>query len=186
MRAEKFMNSYREAQAKYGFLKLVLIAMVAVQMIQLFGLFYALNNQRVIIVPTSEFRKSVIFSGSTADASYIETMIKYAFTLYSSFSPKTVEGNYDEFLRFVHPSAYSQVKKYLEGQKKEILKLGVNQVFYISDLAIDPEKKVARLRGIIKRVISGQETFSGNKTYLVGYLVEGGRFFVTSIEEVEN
>lgn len=184
MKAEKFLNKYREYQSKYGFLKFVVLSMIVIQVIQLFGILYAINQQTVVIVPTSEFSKKFVVKNGVANLSYVDTMSRYFMELLLNYTPKTIEENYNLLANFISPDLYPSLRKQLDVRVANVQQTQASQVFYITQVAIDPNSKKVRVIGNLERIINNQVVFNNAVTYELDYTIEDGRFFVTSLKEL--
>lgn len=183
MTGEKFISSYRDALAKYGIVKFILVFLVVIQVIQAIALFYAISHQTVVIVPTSEINKRFQVKGSTADLVYIEQMLRHFVNLINNYSPENISQNFEEVMYYVHPSDQAEFRKFLVPEEKAVKSTGTSRVFYILKFEHLLNENAVRVHGIEKRIIGDKVVYSGPKAYKVVYILDNGRFYVKAMVE---
>lgn len=183
MTGEKFISSYRDALAKYGIVKFILVFLVVIQVLQVIALFYAISHQTVVIVPTSEINKRFQVRGSTADLVYVEHMVRHFINLINNYSPETVSQNFEEVMYYIHPSDTTEFRKFLVPEERAVKSTGVSRVFYILKMEHLLNENAVRVHGIERRIVGDKVTYSGPKTYKVVYFLDNGRFYVRAMVE---
>ncbi|MEM1912094.1 MAG: TraE/TraK family type IV conjugative transfer system protein [Thermofilaceae archaeon] len=183
MTGEKFISSYRDALAKYGIVKFILVFLVVIQVLQVIALFYAISHQTVVIVPTSEINKRFQVRGSTADLVYVEHMVRHFINLINNYSPETVSQNFEEVMYYIHPSDQAEFRKFLVPEERAVKSTGVSRVFYILKMEHLLNENAVRVHGIERRIVGDKVTYSGPKTYKVVYFLDNGRFYVKAMVE---
>lgn len=183
MTGEKFISSYRDALAKYGIVKFILVFLVVIQVLQVIALFYAISHQTVVIVPTSEINKRFQVKGSTADLVYVEHMVRHFINLINNYSPETVSQNFEEVMYYIHPSDQAEFRKFLVPEERAVKSTGVSRVFYILKMEHLLNENAVRVHGIERRIVGDKVTYSGPKTYKVVYFLDNGRFYVKAMVE---
>lgn len=183
MTGEKFISSYRDALAKYGIVKFILVFLVVIQVLQVIALFYAISHQTVVIVPTSEINKRFQVKGSTADLVYVEHMVRHFINLINNYSPETVSQNFEEVMYYIHPSDQAEFRKFLVPEERAVKSTGVSRVFYILKMEHLLNENAVRVHGIERRIVGDKVTYSGPKTYKVVYFLDNGRFYAKAMVE---
>jgi type IV conjugative transfer system protein TraE len=115
--------------------KLVFILASAVVLLTIF-IFTLKKNEKTIIVPSS-FNKPFSVTGTEYSNEYKEQMAKYVLQLLLTFQPNNVKYQFNEVLRYVHPSAYATMRAKLSTEASQIVTNGSSSVFYISSITTD-------------------------------------------------
>lgn len=138
---------------------------------------------RTVVVPPVLHSK-VEISGSWTTDSYVKEYMPYVAALLWNYSHATVRSQFGEILVSFHPSAFEAAKQHLYQLAEQIDKTRASSVFYITKIEHKPEQKMVEVTGN-RRLVQQESTQVENttKTYIVSYLVENGKFWLTSVSE---
>jgi len=141
------------------------------------------QNQRTVVIPFGA-GGDLYVTGNTPSPDYLRTMTRNIVSLAGTYSSYSADRQFRELLAIAHPSAYLSLRDSLNGILDE---LSDNPTLSIAtyirpdqpvmttntDLLV-PVEKVRVIGGVIRK-------FRGNLR--IGYAVENGRFWLTSLHE---
>lgn len=128
MKFKIYSDHLRDASSKFKlsmYSNIVMALIIAV---------LAINNQylartvRTIVVPT-HLAAQIEFRGERASPEYSRVMLIYMTHLLYTYTPKSVAGQYKEFLAYVPAESLEAVKNNLQKRINQISKLRVNETF---------------------------------------------------------
>lgn len=147
-------------------------------------LIYTSNqNARTVVVPFGS-GGDLYVTGNVPSAAYLRTMTRNIVSLSGSYSAYSADRQFQELLSIVHPSAYNGVRDSLNAILDELsnnptlsiatyIRSDQPVVTSNSDIVV-PVEKVRVIGGVIRK-------FRG--TLRIGYAVDNGRFWLTSLHE---
>jgi conjugal transfer pilus assembly protein TraE len=147
-------------------------------------LIYTSNqNQRTVIVPFAA-GGDLYVTGNTPAPDYLRAMTRNIVSLAGTYSAYSADRQFQELLSIVHPSAYIAVRDSLNQVLDELSDNPTLSIatYIRSDQPVSttnhdilvPVEKVRVIGGVIRK-------FRGNLR--IGYAVEDGRFWLTSLHE---
>lgn len=146
-------------------------------------LYSGAQNQRTVIVPWGA-GGDLYVTGSKPSEGYLRSMVWNVVGLAGSYNAYSADTQFQELLKIVHPSAYSVVRGAfgdLLGELKENPTLSIatyirpeTPVTYTRNEMVVPVEKIRVIGGVVRK-------FRGDLR--LGYTVEHGRFWLTSIRE---
>lgn len=139
------------------------------------------DRTRTIIVPMSATEQALQLVGDDPSDNYIKAVSRDVIGLMGTFTGASARAQFDEVLRYVHPQAYNDMRDRLKklaadmSSYREVTFATTplhNQAVEVRrDLIIVPAERI-RFIGTTRNVERGQVE--------IGYIVEGGRFWITS------
>ncbi|RJG53198.1 conjugal transfer protein [Sphingobium terrigena] len=147
-------------------------------------LIYTSNqNQRTVIVPFGT-GGDLYVTGNAPSAPYLRTMTRNIVSLSGTYSAYSADPQFQELLSIVHPSAYNSIRDTLTAILDELsdnptLSIATyirpdQPVLTTSTDIVVPVEKVRVIGGVIRK-------FRGNLR--IGYAIDNGRFWLTSLHE---
>ena len=138
---------------------------------------------RVVVVPPV-LNTKVEISGTWTTDSYVREYMRYVSALAWNYSYATARSQFGELVVSFHPSRFEAAKQELYLLVTQIEKTRASSSFYISKIEHKAEQGVVEVTGN-RRVTQNDTTQTENteKTFVVSYIVENGRFWLTGISE---
>ncbi|WIW89559.1 TraE/TraK family type IV conjugative transfer system protein [Sphingobium sp. V4] len=148
------------------------------------ALIYTSNqNQRTVVVPFGA-GGDLYVTGNTPSPGYLRMMTRNIVTLSGTYSAYSADRQFQELLGIAHPSAYNGLRDSLNGILDELsdnptLSIATyirpdQPVLTTNTEILVPVEKVRVIGGVIRK-------FRGNLR--IGYALENGRFWLTSLHE---
>lgn len=141
------------------------------------------QNQRTVIVPFGA-GGDLYVTGNTPSPGYLRIMTRNIVSLAGTYSAYSADRQFEELLGIAHPSAYNALRDSLNSILDELADnptlsiatyIRPDQPVMTTNTAIlVPVEKVRVIGGVIRK-------FRGNLR--IGYAVENGRFWLTSLHE---
>lgn len=141
-------------------------------------------QDRTIVVPPVVNSKIVIQGGRATDSYIQEYVIRYFVPLMLSYTPSSARGQFSEALSSWHRDSHEEAKAKLYLLADQIEQSKAVSSFYVGNkINHDPSRKIVEFEGNRRLSLQDQPSESTNKAYVMTYVVENGRFWVTSFEE---
>ena len=186
MKLDLFMQKTSNLYAENRLLKFVTLVLGIAVIVNSFFSYKALHYQKTIILPPVVDRR-ISISGNNANEEYVKLFARYSIGLLETYSPVSVQGQFDELLKLVTPSFYPSFENTLADLSSTVKTLMITSAFYPFRITIDQLKKNIIIVGIKKQFTGSNIVSRGqNKTYIIGYVISNGRFFINDFKEVEN
>ena len=164
-------------------LKFAIIGLFGVSAVLGIVIYSSNQNQRTVVIPFGA-GGDLYVTGNMPSPDYLRTMTRNIVSLAGTYSSYSADRQFQELLAIAHPSAYLSLRDSLNGILDE---LSDNPTLSIAtyirpdqpvmttntDLLV-PVEKVRVIGGVIRK-------FRGNLR--IGYAVENGRFWLTSLHE---
>ncbi|MEM6415477.1 MAG: TraE/TraK family type IV conjugative transfer system protein [Pseudomonadota bacterium] len=184
-----FINRYLQGSsnlwAENRILKFVSITCLC-SVILMSILVYTLSNRtRTIVVPFGGDTPELLIVGNDPSMEYLAAIAKNVVHLTGTYTASTAEHQFNEVLKFVHPSVYNQVR---DDWKKLVQSLrDYREVSFAT--YIMPQKPI-EVFGDKMRVPAQRSRYLGGKSntetghVVIDYVIENGRWWMTSVEFV--
>ena len=176
-------NDLDEHRYKYN--KIVLVNIIqSFAIVVLTGaiLFFAINQKIILKSPYATTNKDEIISNGLED---IERLNQFSWYI-SNLTQNITYANANEQLQMLLPLLESQnfdeVKKNLKLEALYIIRNKITQIFYVSNIDIDQNNKIIKVKGIRERRVSGETLKNDNNDYetvilTIEYIVKYGTYF---------
>ncbi len=182
------IDMYMEEKANMGMantiMKTAVIALSIAVCISSFCAYKATTSQRVVILPPVVDERIEITNNDANDG-YLKLFTRYACSLFTTYTPGTVNGQFEAIKELAAPEYYAELSSDLEKIKAEIIRLEMTSVFYPREFEVRRDKKEILVRGIGKKTASNTTVEDGAMSYVIGYRIINGKFFVTGVGYVE-
>lgn len=159
MNNEKYASALANIHLSNRKLWLCLITMIGINAGLAIFIITMSSHEKTIIVPTSADRPFSV-KGDTYSNEYKEQMSLYIVQSLLTFQPNNVKYQFNEVLRYVHPSSYATLRAKLSNEAKKIVTDGSSSVFYSSGVSVDGNEVVVRgelVGSIGKEIVSRRD-----------------------------
>lgn len=179
----KYLQETENLWAENRLLKFV--AMAAFLSAFLMSIIIGLQAQktRVIVAPFGGASPDLLIVGDQPSTEYLVAISRNVVALTGTFTASSAEHQFNEILKFVHPSVYDDVR----DEWKSMVE-GLRRYREVSFATYVMPQKPIEVYGDRVRVAAQRVRFIGEKVgedtgvVEIGYLVEEGRFWITSVE----
>lgn len=179
---DRFVQESSNLWAENRILKLLGAAcLVSVFLMSLIVAFQAANT-RTIVVPMSGGSRDLLIVGDKPSPDYLSAIARDVVALSGTFTASTAEFQFNELLKFVHPSVYGKMR---EDWKK--LVSGLKEYREVSFATYVLPQKPIEIFGDRIRVAAERTRFIGEKVgsetgvVEIRYVVENGRFWIKTV-----
>lgn len=144
------------------------------------------HSLRTVVVPFGADTDLQV-TGNDPSERYLKAMARNIATLFGTFTAGSVEAQYDELLRFVHPSKYTDVRDEFRNLTKQI-RAFPTIAFAMYPRADLPVKSFdTRMDVPVTRIRYLGRTARREEGILrIDYAIEGGRFWITALNFASN
>jgi type IV conjugative transfer system protein TraE len=172
-------------EAKYKYNKMVAVNIIQLLVILVLTgavLFFAMN-QKVILKSPYPTNKDEVIADGFEDKEKLRHFAHYITNLTQNITYENAEDQLLHILPLIESSTFDDVKKNLKKEARYIIRNKITQIFYISQIDINQNEKIIKVKGIRERRVSGQ-TLKNNKNdgyetivLTIPYLVKYGTYF---------
>jgi len=178
----KFLNEKASVEAQNRLLKIVAIVLLFCLCVCSLSLVYALNYQRVIIVPPGLKSASTI-TGDAVDEHYVVSFARYISQLAFTFTPGSAKPQFEELLLSFSPESFPQGKVMLYDLAERVAMTKLCSVFYPHKFELDQKARRIEVTGNRLQSIDNRAVSNGVVTYMINYAVNDGKFAIIELAE---
>jgi len=182
MHLDVYINKMSNLWAENRLLKFVVLVLAASSVISIFMSIYALDRQKVVILPPV-VDKRIVISGNEVNEDYVRLFTRYALGLLLNYSPATFKSQAEELLKLASPEFYPALSSKLMDMADQVKKLQISSVFYVQRIKLNLAEKKIEVLGLRKQYAQRSLVEEGQKKYEIGYSIIHGRFYVQYIKE---
>lgn len=141
------------------------------------------QRTRVIVAPFGGSSPDLLMVGDQPSLEYLSAIGRNIVSLTGTFTAATAEYQFSEVLKFVHPSVYERMRDDWKGMVERL-----KQYREVSFATYVIPQKPIEVYGDHMRIAATRARFIGEKVGSetgvvdIGYVVEEGRFWITSVE----
>lgn len=179
-----FMQKSSNVFAENRLLKFFMVVIGCAVVANIYMTSYALQSQRVIVVPPVVNSKLEI-SGDKVSDDYIKAFMRYTCALAFNYTPATARTQFSELLALLSPEYYPEGKKLLYGLVDSVEAARVSNSFILHKLSIDAKKSEIEVVGRNLRFAEDKKVEDTARAYIFNYKVSDGRFMITGLKEKE-
>ncbi len=110
----------------------------------------AINKEKIILYPVGYCQKIEV-NTRTPDNFYILQMARFIFDSFLSFTPSTIEKQYNAVLAIFDPSVYQKYKKIFTSYIEDVKTAKISSSYIIHKIEHYPKKNIVRVKG--KRIV---------------------------------
>jgi len=185
MKLDLFLQKTSNLYAENRLLKFVTLVLGFAVIINSFFSYKALHYQKTIILPPVVDQR-ISISGNNANDEYVKLFARYSIGLLETYTPVSVHSQFDELLKLVTPNFYPSFENTLADLSATVKTLMITSAFYPFRINIDQQNKEITIMGMKKQFTGSSIVGQGqNKTYIIGYIISNGRFFINDFKEAE-
>lgn len=143
------------------------------------------QRTRIIVAPFGGSSPELLIVGNQPSTEYIAAIARNIVSLTGTFTASSAEHQFNEVLKFVHPSVYDK----LRDDWKTMVE-GLRQYREVSFATYVMPQKPIEVYGNRIRVTAQRSRFIGDRVaedtgvVEIGYVVENGRFWIKSVDFV--
>lgn len=184
MKMDRYMEEKANVLATNVVMKTVVIALSIAVCVLAYCTYEATATQRVVILPPVVDERIEITNNDANDG-YLKMFTRYVCSLFTTYSPATVNGQFETLKELTAPDYYAELSSDLEKIKAETIRLDMASVFYPREFEIRRDKKEIIVSGIGKKTASNTTVEDGAMSYAIRYRIINGKFYVTGVGYVE-
>jgi conjugal transfer pilus assembly protein TraE len=153
-------------KAMNALLFITAIALLIANILLTAGIFYAVKQHTVTIVPP-KINQEFTLSNHSVDESYLKQMAEYFLYLKLNISPETVGRNYSQLLQYVDTSRYHEVQPKLIAEANRVKQQKISSTLLISKVEVSSATQQVKITGTLKKWVGSRALAEETITYLV-------------------
>jgi len=182
--SEVYLNNVSNVFVKNRLLQIAVVTLLAVTVINSYTLLKVSREQRNYIVPVNVGGEIWITSKNASD-DYLKSMAEYVVHNVASYTPASIEKQYNGVLEAFHPSSYPRYREMFQeitekaqrySSVSSTVHIDYNKPFIIEDGRV-------HLYAFRSRIAGNAVTNKDYVKYTIHYRIEAGRYWVKEIEE---
>lgn len=181
----KYLHNTQNILAENRLLKFVGVASFLTALLMSIIVAFQAQRTRVIVAPFGGGAGDLLIVGDRPSIDYLTAIGRNVVALTGTFTSASAEYQFNEVLKFVHPSAYDRMR----DDWKDMV-AGLRQYREVSFATYVMPQKPIEVFGDHMRIAAQRSRFIGERVGSetgvvdIGYVVEEGRFWITSVEFV--
>lgn len=184
MEVKRYMEEKANMWATKTILKTAVIALSIAVCVLAYCTYRAATSQRVIILPPVVDERIEIRNNDANDG-YLKLFTRYVCSLFTTYNPATVNGQFEVLKELAAPECFAELSNDLAKIKAETMRLDMSSVFYPREIEIRRDKQEITVKGVGKKTASGTTVEEGAMSYVIGYRIINGKFYVTGVGNAE-
>ncbi len=148
----------------------------------------AMNKSHTVVLEPPSRARTISQTGDRVDGAWLEEMGGYVATMLLDASPASIGWQHEQILRWTHPSRHGQLQQDLAVAAKRLIESNAAQVFWLQQIAADPERQRVVVVGQLDTLINGVKVAGASKTvsYLATFESRNGRVLLRDWKETPN
>jgi hypothetical protein len=180
-----FVNKYSNVILKNKIVNFCILCVSLICIYQQSTINKLIDNQMVVITPPT-LKGEAKIGRFSADLEYVKSMSYYFGLLFTNVSAGNVDTQYSQILKYANPKDYGKIKSDLK-ERADLIKR-YSSISYSTSVTADSVVKFSKdhilLRLNKKKIIGDEIKDKSSSIISIGYKINGGVFYVTSINEV--
>ncbi|BAK73163.1 TraE/TraK family type IV conjugative transfer system protein [Arcobacter sp. L] len=180
---QTYDNDIDENRYKYN--KVVLINIIQSFVLVVFAgaiVFFSMNQKIILKSPYATTNKDEVISGGIEDIERLNQFSWYISNLTQNITYSNANEQLQMLLPLLESQNFDEVKKNLKLEALYIIRNKITQIFYVSNVDIDQNNKIIKVKGVRERRVSGETLKNGNNDYetvvlTIEYIVKYGTYF---------
>lgn len=181
---KKYLEDKVNLRANNMLLKFCLICMCIAVCISGLAAYKATVSQKIVILPPVVDERIEITNNDANDG-YLRLFTRYVCSLFATYNPGTVAGQFEDLLALTAPEYYAELSADLEKLKAEVIRLRISSVFYPREIEIKRKKGEITVSGLGKQSATSTVIKEGQTKYIIKYRIINGKFYVTEVGNAE-
>lgn len=146
----------------------------------------SMSKDHTVILEPPTRSKAIAVVGDRVDGAWLEEMGAWIAHMMLDASPHSIAWQQEQLLKWVHPSAHGQLQQDMAVQAKRLIDTNASTVFWLQQVAPDPERVRVALVGQLDTYVNGVKVAGSSRTasYLVSFESKGGRMLIKEWREV--
>lgn len=166
------------------FLSMAIIGLTLAVIVLGLTTFLCWKHQRIILVPP-HLNQSVLLSGASVDANYLQAIGVFFAQLRLTTTPDEVRQQQKLLMQYVDPSIYADFGKRLKEEAASIQKYKFNSVFFVNQVLPDPQHMRIVIKGVLSHWISGAKIKDQPMQYAIQLHYRNGKLFIKAFHAME-
>lgn len=153
---------------------------LAVSLLALLLAFAVLNKRTTTILEPPSRARTIAIDGDRIDGAWLTEMGTYIAHLMLDTTPRSIEWQQAEILKWVHPSSYGELQQRMAVAAKRLAEANATTVFWPQQVAPDPDRQRVLLIGHVDTYVNGQAVTGSGRTvaYQASFESKGGRMLL--------
>ncbi len=165
------------------FYRMFLFFMVLALIISTLVTYYAIKQEKVVLVPPS-LSRTVEISGNKPSSSYLEEMVGYIFYLALNYVPETIDWQMENLLELFDSDTYSTYKQVFSRYAEDVKATGTSSSFVVTNIKVYPERRKIVVNGILNQWTRDRKFLTNDqRSYVIEYSFKYGRFYLKEFKE---
>lgn len=186
MRADAYLARFDSLLAKNRLLGLALILMLAFNLMNWWSLEHARNAVQTVVVPIGGGVGMSIGNGKASDE-YLRQIARYVTGMTGTYTAASARKQLEELLLLFAPEVVGVAQVEFERLASQIERFpAISSVqHWAGEKALKVSGQLIQVRTIKERLVNGNVSESKPVFYCIPYRIDGGRFWVLSVQERE-
>jgi conjugal transfer pilus assembly protein TraE len=157
---------------------------IALNLIQAIATVCLSHTTRTILVPT-EVKEPMWVAEHKLSSEYLRQITDYFVGLFLNTTPESIPDKSNTILKYVHPSAYGEVRAYLQEEEKHMKHNQQARFFSPIRFEVDAKLNKVVVTGDEIHLIGKLEAFRERRNYEVTYLYQHGQLYLQAFRKLE-
>jgi conjugal transfer pilus assembly protein TraE len=182
---KKYLEERENLRASNRLLKFFVVVIGIAVILNSVITYFLMKEQKVVIVPPV-YSDKLFISGDDASDEYLYSMGSFISFLMLNYSPATARIQFNHFLKFCSPEAFSSFKPMLYSLADKIETAQVSSAFFPQKVSVNRAERVLVVVGLLSQWTQNQQFITNEmKRYRIKYRIQNGFFMVENFEEVK-
>lgn len=142
-----------------------------------------LRQNATTVVTPPVLNSRIEITGNKPSESYVREYVRYIIPLATCWLPATARPQFSEFLASWHPDVVEDARSRFYLLADQIEKTKALSAFNLVKITHDANRKLIEVEGNRRLTQQDQLTENKTKSYVISYVIENGRFWITSFKE---
>ena len=185
MELRRYLEEKENLRASNRFLKFFVVVIAIAVVLNSFFTYFLVKEQKVVIVPPV-YSDKLFISGSDASDEYLYSMGSFISFLMLTYSPGTARAQFNHFLKFCSPEAFSKFKPMLYSLADKVETASLSSAFFPQKISINRVEKTLEATGLLNQWTSQHQFITNEvKKYKIKYRIQNGFFMIEDFIEVK-
>ena len=180
MKADLFVQKSSNLYVENRLIKFVITLLALAVAFNSLMVFRAVKYQHIVLIPPKMTGTVEFVRGKPTDG-YIRDISRRIISLATTYSPPTARPQFEELLSFYAPESYPEASRTWYSLAGRVEESQVSSVFHVEKIKSGDQE--IEIFGSLKQYAGDTPIENSSKTYLLGYEIIDGRFFLDSLKE---
>jgi type IV conjugative transfer system protein TraE len=177
MTPERHIHDLTELRGLLRRQQMISLGITAAVILLAFGM---LTKRTTTILEPPSRAQAIAITGDRVDSAWLIEMGTYIAHLMLDATPRSIEWQQAQILKWVHPSTYGELEARMAVAAKRLVEANATTVFWPQQVAPDPDRQRVLLLGHIDTYVNGQLVHGSGRTvaYQASFESKGGRMLL--------